>query len=130
LKCLAGCAGIDFALERFDDFGEGLGAEVAFAAMADGDGAGFGFLRADDEHVGIFCICASRILRAIFRCGLEVNAQLWRFSVFGDVLGVVGHFFADRADLNLHRREPKRKSASVVFDQDAEEALDGASSAR
>jgi len=40
--------------KRFNDFGEGLGAKVAFGAMADGDGAGFGFFCADDEHVGNF----------------------------------------------------------------------------
>src|SRR5260370_23816596 len=41
----SGCsARFDFALERFDDFGEGLGAEVAPAAVTEGKGAGVGFL--------------------------------------------------------------------------------------
>src|SRR5258708_18720910 len=43
-----------FLLQRGDDFGEGLGAEVAFDAVADGDGAGFGFFCADYEHVRDF----------------------------------------------------------------------------
>src|SRR5260370_35886316 len=46
------CARVAFALEGFDDFGEGLGTEVALAAMADGDGASFGFLGANHQHVG------------------------------------------------------------------------------
>src|SRR5260221_13751489 len=45
---------------------------------------------------------------------------------FGDVLGVVRYFFTDRADFDLHRREPQRKSSRVVFDKNAEEAFDGA----
>src|SRR6266849_10781869 len=49
-----GRAGIGFLPERFDEFGERLGAEVAFAAMADGDGAGFSFLGPDHKHVGNF----------------------------------------------------------------------------
>src|SRR6266852_4524751 len=48
------CARVAFALEGFDEFGEGLGAQVALAAVADGDGASFGFLGADDQHVGNF----------------------------------------------------------------------------
>src|SRR6266581_6413817 len=45
---------IDFALERCDDLGERLGAEVALGTVADGGRAGFGFLGADDQHVGNF----------------------------------------------------------------------------
>ena len=47
----AGGPGIRFALDRLDEFGERPRAEVAFAAVADRDGAGFGFLGADHEHI-------------------------------------------------------------------------------
>src|SRR6266487_4903643 len=119
-------AGVDFALERFDDFGEGLGAEVALAAMADGDGASFGFLGSDDEHVGNFLELRVADFRGqLFVTIVKMDAEVVALQSFGDVLGVVGDFFADRADLDLHGREPERKRAGVMLDQDAEEALDG-----
>src|SRR6266478_5373748 len=120
-------AGIGFLPKRFDEFGEGLGAEVAFAAMADGDGAGFGFLGADDQHVGNFLeLRVADFGGQLFVAVIEVDANIVALQSFGDVLGVIGDFFADRADFHLHRREPQREGARVVFDQDAEEALDGA----
>jgi len=61
---------MDFALEGFDEFGERLGAEVAFAAMADGDSASLGFLGANDRACREFSGAARRgFLRAAFRCG-------------------------------------------------------------
>src|SRR5216683_3035017 len=54
-----------------------------------------------------------------------MDAEVVALQSFGDVLGIIGHFFADRADLHLHGSEPKRKRAGVMLDQDAEEALDG-----
>src|SRR6266702_1462155 len=120
------CAGVNFALERFDDFGEGLGAEVALGAVADGDGASFGFFGTDDEHVGNFLeLRIADFRRQLFVTIVKMDAQIVALQSFGDVLGVVGDFFADRADLHLHGREPKRKRAGVMLDQDAEEALDG-----
>src|SRR6266571_1261423 len=119
-------AGVDFALERFDDFGEGLGAEVALAAMADGDGASFVFFGTDDEHVGNFLeLRIADFRRQLFVTIVKMDAQIVALQSFGDVLGVVGDFFADRADLHLHGREPERKCAGVMLDQDAEEALHG-----
>ncbi len=113
-------------MERGDDFGEGLGALVAFAAMADGDGAGFGFFCADDEHVGNFLeLGVADFGRELFVAVVEMDANVVALESFGDVLGVVGDFFADGADLDLHRREPEREGAGVVLDQDAEEAFDG-----
>src|SRR6266851_3985405 len=120
------CARVAFALEGFDDFGEGFGAEVALAAMANGDGAGFGFLCANHQHVGNFLeLRVADFRRQLFVAVVEMDAQLVALQSFGDVLGVVGDFFADRADLHLHGREPERKCAGVMLDQDAEEALDG-----
>src|SRR5229473_3197694 len=119
-------AGVDFALEGFDKFGEGLGAEVAFAAMANGDGAGFGFLGADDQHVGNFLeLRVADFGGQLFVAVVEMRAEIVALQSFSDVLGVVGDFFADRADFHLHRREPQREGAGIVLDQDAEEALDG-----
>jgi hypothetical protein len=40
-------------LEAADGGGDGEGAEVAFEAVAEGDGAGFGVAGADDECVGV-----------------------------------------------------------------------------
>ena len=120
-------AGCDFLLERIDDFGEGLGAEVAFAAMADGDGAGFGFFCADDEHVGNFLeLGVADFCGELFVAVVEMNADVVALESFGDVLGVVGDFFADGADLDLDGREPEREGAGVMLDQDAEETFDGA----
>src|SRR5262249_21517076 len=45
---------VRFGAHGFDQFGEGFRAEVAFAAVAEADGAGFRFFGADDEHVGNF----------------------------------------------------------------------------
>src|SRR2546423_7337686 len=45
---------------------------------------------------------------------------------FGDVIGVVGDFFAHRADFHLNRREPQREGSGIMLDQDAKETLDGA----
>src|SRR6266566_4412237 len=120
------CAGFDFALERFDDFGEGLWAEVALAAVADGDGAGFGFFGADNEHVGnLLELRVADFCRQLFVTIVKMDAEVVALQSFRDVLGIIGHFFADRADLHLHGSEPKRKRAGVMLDQDAEEALDG-----
>src|SRR6266436_4150074 len=119
-------AGVDFALKSFDDFGEGLGAEVALAAVADGDGASFGFLCANHQHVGnLLELRVADFRRQLFVAVVEVHTEVVALQSFGDVPGVIGDFFADRADLDLHGREPKRKRAGVMLDQDAEEALDG-----
>ena len=64
--------------------------------------------------------------RELFVAVVEMDANVVALESFGDVLGVVGDFFADGADLNLHGREPERERASVVLDQNAEEAFDGA----
>src|SRR6266403_226084 len=120
-------AGIGLLPKRFDEFGEGLGAEVAFAAMADGDGAGFGFLGADDEHVGnLLHLRVADFCGQLFVAVVEMDAKIVALQSFGDVPGVIGDFFADRADFHLHGREPQREGARVMLDQDAEKALDGA----
>ena len=110
-----------------DDFGEWLGAEVAFAAMADGDGAGFGFFSTDDEHVRNFLeLGVADFGRELFVAVVEMDADIVALESFGDVLGVVSDFFADGADLDLHGCEPERESAGVMLDQDAEKSFDGA----
>src|SRR5260370_13594229 len=80
------CARVDFVLERFDDFGEGLGAEVAFAAMADGDGASFGFLGANHQHVGNFLeLRVADFCRQLFVTIVKMDAQIVALQSFGDV---------------------------------------------
>ena len=95
--------------------------------MAHGDGAGFGFFGADDEHVGNFLELGVANFRGeFFVTVVEMDAGVVALQSVRDVLGVVDHFFADRTDFDLHRSEPERERARIMFDQDAEEALDGA----
>ncbi len=54
-----------------------------------------------------------------------MDADVVALERFSDVLGVVGNFFADRADFDLYGSEPEREGPGIVLDQDAEEALDG-----
>src|SRR6266581_8743714 len=77
-------AGVDFALKSFDDFGEGLGAEVALAAMADGDGASFGFFGADNEHVGNFLeLRIADFRRQLFVTIVQMDAEVVALQSFG-----------------------------------------------
>src|SRR6267378_2162914 len=55
-----------------------------------------------------------------------MGADAEALESFGDMLRIVGNFFADRADFDLHGREPEREGSGVVLDENAEEALDGA----
>jgi len=113
-------------LERINNFGEWLGTEVAPAAMADGDGAGFGFFCPNDEHVRNFLeLGVTDFCRELFVAVVKMDTNVMALESFGDVLGVISDFFADGADLDLDRREPQRECAGVMLDQDAEEALDG-----
>src|SRR5260370_23502908 len=50
IKELVGRPGLNFLLQRLDNLGQRLGAEIAFAAMADGDRAGFSLFGPHDEH--------------------------------------------------------------------------------
>jgi len=66
------CARVGFLPQGFDQFGQGLRTQVAFAAMADADGSGFGFFGADDEHVGEFFVFGRReFLRGSFSLRLS-----------------------------------------------------------
>src|SRR5260370_29293526 len=122
-----GGAGVSFFAEGGDGFGERLGTEVAFGAVADGDGAGFGFFGADHEHVGDFLhLGVADFGRQLFAAIVEMDADVVALERFSDVLGVVGNFFADRADFDLYGSEPEREGSGVVLDENTEEALDGA----
>src|SRR5260370_30548336 len=55
-----------------------------------------------------------------------MGADAEALESFGDMLRVVGDFFTDRADFDLHGSEPEREGSGVVLDENAEEALDGA----
>src|SRR6266478_7276977 len=94
-------AGIGLLPKRFDEFSEGLGAEVAFAAMADGDGAGFGFLGADHEHVGnLLHLRVADFGWELFVAVVEMDTDAVALESVGYVLRVVGGLFADRADFD------------------------------
>src|ERR1700687_2003809 len=119
-------AGFDFLMQRVDEIGQRLGPEGAFAAMGDRDGAGFRFFAADYQHVWDFLhLGVADFRRELFVAVVEMHAHVVTFEGFGDVLGVVDHFFANRANFDLHGRQPYRERAGVMLDQDAEEALDG-----
>src|SRR5258707_12134388 len=79
-------AGIGLLPKRFDEFGEGLGAEAAFAAMADGDGAGFRFLGAGDGHVGnLLHLRVADLCAELLGAGVEVDAKIVALERFRDV---------------------------------------------
>src|SRR5882724_11103092 len=55
-----------------------------------------------------------------------MHAEAVVLQGFGNVLGVIGGLFADRADLHLYGSEPERKRSGIVLDENAEEAFHGA----
>jgi hypothetical protein len=117
----------DFLLQRGDDLGDGARALIALGAVADADGAGFGFLRADYEHVGnLLHLGVADFRGQLFVAVVEVHADAVALQSFVNVLGILRHFFADWANFYLNRGEPQRECAGVVLDEDAEETLDGA----
>jgi len=69
-------SGIKF-LPRLDEYSEGPGAEVAFARCRT-DTVPASLLWGDNEHVGTFCSCASRILQPASVAVVEVDAKMWR----------------------------------------------------
>ena len=92
-----GRARTDFRLQRGKEFGERLGAEVAFAAMTHRDGASFGFFCADDQHVRHFLhLRVANFRGELFIALVEVDADVVALQRFGYVFGVVDDFFADR----------------------------------
>src|SRR5260370_3692038 len=95
--------------------------------MADGDGAGFGFLWTDHEHVGNFLeLRVADFCGQFFVAVVEMHAEIVALQSLSDVFGIVAHFFADWADFHLHWSEPQWEGAGVVLDQNTEEALDAA----
>src|SRR5258706_3893034 len=87
---LACGAGVGFLLQRGYYFGERLGAEVTFAAVAYGDGAGFGLFWADDEHVRDFLhLRVADLGGEVFVAIVEMDANVVVLYRFRDVLGVV-----------------------------------------
>ena len=113
--------------QGLNQVGKRLGAEVAFAAVADARSAGFGFFRPDDEHVGNFLeLRVANLCGQLFVAVVEMHADAVILEHFVNVLRVVDYFFADGTDFDLHWCEPEGKCARVVFDQDAEETFDGA----
>src|SRR5205814_4262952 len=116
--------GADFGLEFFDGGGQRHGAFVAFDAVANGDGAGFGVFGADDEHV------RDELQLGIADFGAEFfgpivagDAQPSRFQFRLDTAAVLFALFAYRQHANLFRSEPEWKRPGEVFDEDTDEAF-------
>src|SRR5260370_16775467 len=100
-------AGVDFLLQRCDYFGERLGAEVALAAVAYGNGAGFGFFCSDHQHVRNFLhLRVANLGGQLFVAIVQMDADAMALKCIGDVLGVVGHLFPDPADFHLPPNQP------------------------
>ncbi len=118
-------AGIDFGAEVGDELVEGARAQVALRAVAHGDGAGFGFLAADDQHVGnLFELGVADFRLQLFVAVVQMGAEARVLQFLRNLLRVVDEFSAHGQHRRLHRSEPGGKRSGVVLDQHAEESLD------
>src|SRR5712692_11234802 len=119
--------GFDFLAQGDEKVLEGLGAEVALAAVAHRDRASIGFLAADHEHVGhLLELCVADFSLQFFVAVVQVRAEASGGKRCSDFAGVVEELFADGQHLRLHRCEPCGERTSVVLEEDAKEALDRA----
>src|SRR5882762_840052 len=110
-----------------EKFRQGPRAEVALALVADRDRSRLGLLGADDEHVGnLLELRVADLGLQLLVAVVEVRAEARGAQFAGNVSRVNGEFFAERQNFRLHGRQPHRKRAGVVLDQDAEKALDRA----
>src|SRR5271156_203279 len=120
-------AGIDFGAEVGDELVERARAQVAFRAVANGDGAGFGFLAADDQHVGnFFELGVANFGLQLFVAVVQMRTEARSFQFLRHLLRVVDEFSAYGQHGSLHWSQPDRKSPRVVLNQDSEESLDRA----
>ena len=100
---------------------------VAFAAGADGDGLGGGFLVAEDEDEGDFLEGELADFGVhLFVAGVEFDAEASGFELGFDFVGVGEVLFADGDEADLDGGEPEGEGPGVVLDEDTEETLDGA----
>ena len=118
-------AGRDFVFKGGYEIRDGARAEIAFAAMADADRTGFGFLGTDDEHVGNFLkLRIADFRRQFFVAFVQMDAERRDFSKFRRGGLQNRYLFADR-QIPPGRGKPQRKRPGIVLDQNAEEAFDG-----
>src|ERR1700722_15218526 len=118
-------AGIYLLAQVGDEFGKRPGAEVSLALVAHRDGAGFGFLASDDQHVGdLLHLRVANFRLQFFVAVIEMYAEAGRSQFGGNIICIYGEFFAEWQNFRLHRRKPHGKRPRVMLDQDAEETLD------
>src|SRR5579885_28716 len=102
-------------------------ADVATGAFAHGDLALFHLAVAADEHERNLLQLRVAYLRAdLVAARVDLDAQARLAQVSRDLFGVIVHAVGDRQHRDLHRREPHRKRARLLLDEDAEEALNRA----
>ena len=99
----------DLCPQHFHDVGQRLGPLIG--SRADGDGAGLGFLLADDEFVGDFGDAGgSHLGLNAFGAGVDFGAEAG-FGQFGDYfLGVVVEFLADGQNIACTGASQRGKS--------------------
>lgn len=120
-------AGFDFLLDVGEELVERFGAEVVEVAVADGDGAFFGFALADDEHVGDAVEAGVADFRAeFFGCAVDGDADSGVGELLGRLFGGFHGFVRDRQDADLFGCEPGGEFALEVFDEQSGEAFHGA----
>ena len=64
--------------------------------------------------------------RKLFVAVVEMRAQAAPLQRIGHVPRIVENLLAHRANLRLHRRQPRGERAGIMFNENAEEALDRA----
>lgn len=97
-------------------------------AIADGDVAGLDLLLAQDEHVGHAVDAAglADLVADLLVAVVADHANAGLFQLGAHLVGVVAALLRDGKCLNLHGSQPGGELARKVFNQNTDEALDGA----
>lgn len=110
------------------EFIQGNGDLILLAIDAIGDLAKFLFLVADDEGEGdLVHLRVAEAIPQLFVRIVKQDADTKILQFLFDLLRVIAmDFGVDRKQGDLGRGKPGREGATIVFDQDAKEALDRA----
>src|SRR5205823_5968796 len=97
---------------------------VAFAASTDADFARLRFFVSYNQKEGHFLqgVLADLGIHLLVAL-IHVNAYTGRAELITDVLPIDMVPLADRNNHRLHRRQPDRKRARIMFDEHTEESL-------
>jgi len=110
----------DPVTERF----KGHHTEVLVTSGAHRDGTSSPFLIADDKDVrALLHRMLTYFIRDFLVSQVQVHPKPLIFQHLCDIAGVIGLGIGDIEHRELHRREPDRQRAGVLFDQNADEAL-------